>query len=309
MAVLGVSVITESREEEYGFDVQCTSPTRISVVIDGEEKELFVPCGHCAACRIAKKREWTIRLIHEKGYWKDTSFITLTYQDDFLPRDGGLHKEHLQGFIKRLRRSLGDRQIKYFACGEYGDRFGRPHYHAIVFGLSGEDRDKVQQCWPFGFTKLSAATIYRFQYVCGYVQKKLSGRASEEVYGSLQPPFQLQSQGLGIRYFNDHKDEILRDMACYTWTGASFGVPRYYRKKAGDEFDREQLASQSKENRRAIVRRHGVAVGPDTPDWLVDEQYYRLGMKEGSSLNRSREIADLTRRQKLEMSLDRRKVK
>lgn len=296
--------------EEYGFNVQCTSPTRISVLIDGQEKELFVPCGHCAACRIAKKREWTIRLLHEKSYWKKTCFVTLTYNEENLPDDRGLHKEHLQLFFKRLRRSLRDaRRIKYFACGEYGDRFNRPHYHVIIFGCDCNDTDIIRTEWPFGFVKVDLVTMYRLQYVTGYVQKKLSGKYEKERYGNLQGPFQLQSQGLGARFALDNADELLDDGCCETWTGAKFGLPRYYRKKLGDRYNRDQAAAASFQARKDTVRRHGGLAESDTPDWLVEQEYYRLGMKEDSSLNRSRDVANTSRLQKLDMSLDRRKRK
>lgn len=84
-------------------------------------------CGHCLACKLQRSREWAFRLNCEAHYWKEAAFITLTYDNDNLPKDNSLHKEDLQKFWKRLRKDL-DKPIKYFACGEYGDRFKRPHY-------------------------------------------------------------------------------------------------------------------------------------------------------------------------------------
>lgn len=286
--------------------MQCLHPTRISTVIDGEEKEMFVPCGHCAACRIAKKREWTIRLLHEGIYWDEKAFITLTYNEQSLPVDGGLHKADLQMFFKRLRKHLQGRRIRYFACGEYGDCFGRPHYHAIVFGVGIADREAVQQCWPYGFTKTEGVTLYRYQYVAGYVQKKLTGDYSREVYGALQPPFQLQSQGLGLRYFEDHRDTLLRDMSCRTFRGDRFGLPRYYRKKADGEYDRDLLAMDSQQERRDCLKRHGFDIRDTTPDAVVDAIYLAEGNRDGSGINRSREVAEETMLKKLQMSLERR---
>ena len=78
---------------------------------------LDVPCGHCLACRIARTREWTVRLLHESEFWEDTSFITLTYDDEHVPvtyyaedefgsARGGftLRSRDLQLFMKRLRK-------------------------------------------------------------------------------------------------------------------------------------------------------------------------------------------------------------
>lgn len=84
-------------------------------------------CGHCVACKMQRSREWSFRLNCEAYYWKDACFLTLTYDNEHLPSDNSLHKEDLQKFFKRLRKDI-DYPIKYYACGEYGDRFKRPHY-------------------------------------------------------------------------------------------------------------------------------------------------------------------------------------
>ena len=66
--------------------MQCTSPIRLYkgvnslVYPDG----LVVPCGKCLSCRIAKRREWTMRLWHELPYHQSSIFLTLTYDDDNL---------------------------------------------------------------------------------------------------------------------------------------------------------------------------------------------------------------------------------
>lgn len=215
--------------------MNCTSPTRIHAKIDGHDHVLYVPCGQCPACRRQKKFEWTIRLIHEAGYYNEKSFLTLTYADAFLPLDFGLHKRELQLFFKRLRKELSKsgRKFKYFACGEYGDRFHRPHYHAILFGVgySSGDLQAVQRAWPFGFVYLRPVTMFRFQYVAGYVQKKLSKDFAQEVYGELQPPFQLNSVGLGERYCIDNAELLNERGFVQLWSGAKGGIPRYYKQK------------------------------------------------------------------------------
>ena len=133
--------------------MQCINPVRITKGLDVTRfpDGLLVGCGKCVMCRIAKRREWTLRLIHESVYWEDSVFLTLTYSDDYLPKNGSLDKRQLQLFIKRLRKSLNGRSIKYFACGEYGDNTERPHYHLIIFGISlcQEDKEKVMMAWPY----------------------------------------------------------------------------------------------------------------------------------------------------------------
>ena len=101
---------------------------------------LDVPCGKCMACRMTRRKEWSLRMLHELKYHNDASFVTLTYDDNHVPDCQSLVKADLQKFFKRLRKLIAPRKIRYFACGEYGRRTGRPHYHAILYnsGLSQE---------------------------------------------------------------------------------------------------------------------------------------------------------------------------
>lgn len=215
---------------------------------NGEPRGFKVPCGKCMACRIAKRGEWVTRLICEHSYWPDSAFITLTYSDENLPDNGTLVKADLQKFFKRLRKKL-NKDIKYYACGEYGDKTSRPHYHAIVFGLDYLDgRQVLPEVWFFGRTSSDPVTSDSIRYVAGYVEKKMYGDFAKEEYdivGSrptsegravpvyrLLPPFSLSSQGLGKRYALEHQDEILR---CFgvTFHGRNLGFPRYFRKVLG----------------------------------------------------------------------------
>ena len=182
--------------------------------------------------------------MNELMYWNNEAvFITLTYDDEHLPSDYGLHKDDLQKFFKRLRKDL-DTKIKYYACGEYGDRFGRPHFHAIIFGLpySQHGRQLIKDNWLFcdsqrfdydsrshkerGFAPVSPDDI---RYVCGYVQKKYNGEKAKEVYGDRLPPFSVCSRGLGLQFAKDNRDRIADGKI--TFRGHPVSIPRYYLKK------------------------------------------------------------------------------
>ena len=91
-----------------------------------------VPCGQCIGCRLERSRQWAVRCIHEASLHEDNCFITLTYDDAHLPTDLSLNVSHFQKFMKRLRKRFGE-GIRFFHCGEYGENFGRPHYHACLF--------------------------------------------------------------------------------------------------------------------------------------------------------------------------------
>ncbi len=222
--------------------MQCTSPMRIKNPDRFKYKKpdqsvgpewLEVPCGHCIACRIARTREWTIRLLHESEFWDDTSFITLTYNDDFLPSDGSLVPRDLTLFFKRLRKDLekDKRKIKYYACGEYGDTYGRPHYHAIVFGLSPKDKELIEENWPYGFVRVGTVTYDSCRYVAGYVQKKLYGKGAD-LYDEkgILPPFARMSKGIGEEYVDKYWNKLY-SQETVTVRGVPMGLPRYYKKK------------------------------------------------------------------------------
>lgn len=147
---------------------------------------LECPCGGCLSCRINRRRVWAHRILLESFKHGDSSFVTLTYNDQHVP--DLLVKEHYQNWLKRLRKSLFPRKIRYFLAGEYGELTGRPHFHAALFGLDrftagGVDGTSgiVQSSWykdrsdqsSFGFTSVGTLTWESAQYVAGYLTKKV----------------------------------------------------------------------------------------------------------------------------------------
>jgi hypothetical protein len=205
---------------------------------------LVVPCGGCYLCRIAKRREWTLRLTHELATSDSGIFVTLTYDDENLPFNTPsdfptLKKKHLQDFFKRLRKRLGDRKIKYFACGEYGDEGQRPHYHAIITNMSNVsdcDRSDIVDSWGHGWPRSPSdhkcfgnAEFDSIQYVAGYIDKKFNGDLAKEEYVKKhrEPVFRLLSNGLGKQFALDNADQIKSNMYV-SLRGNKMNVPRYY---------------------------------------------------------------------------------
>lgn len=130
------------------------------------------PCGQCMPCRIRHRQGWAARVLLESMDHPSSVFCTLTYDQANYPVDGNLEKEELQGFIKRLRGRLGDRKIRYFACGEYGDRTGRAHYHAILFNCDGGDEKCIRESWKKGYVMVSEMCPAHAEYVAKYTLKK-----------------------------------------------------------------------------------------------------------------------------------------
>lgn len=208
--------------------MQCTRPIFVSSL------GFSVPCRKCDACLLRRRYEWSQRLIQEMPYHDRVSFITLTYDDSFVPSDGSLVPAHLQSFFKRLRKNLGKLhpKIKYFAAGEYGDSFHRPHYHAIVFSLCSSSKEVVQSSWPYGFVHCVPASSSTIQYVTGYVQKKVFSK-DDEYYTSqgLLPPFQRTSQGLGLSFCLENRPLFESVSSKGGSSPSHLIIPRYFSKK------------------------------------------------------------------------------
>jgi len=226
-------------------------------------------------CRIAHAREWSTRILHEMDYHADSVFVTLTYNPENAPQFNSLEKASLQRFWKRLRKSLDERKIMYYACGEYGEQSARPHYHAIIFGISNrpEDVETIQKAWPYGFIKCGTVTYDSARYVADYIQKKYSGHLAEEVYdkSNRERPFAVMSRGIGEKYVMDNQEKLISTMSI-TVHGAEVGLPRYYQKKmclTRDEktvkalkfqkIEREKFQSHvaKKDPEAALIKRQG----------------------------------------------------
>lgn len=154
-----------------------------------------MPCGQCIGCRLEYSRQWAIRILHEANTHDENCFITLTYSPENLPANGTLQLKHFQDFMKRLRKNTG-RKIRFFHCGEYGENFGRPHYHACLFGINFTDgkiicnRDGIllydspalEKIWKFGHVSVGQLTFESAAYVARYVTKKINGKKKEGHY-------------------------------------------------------------------------------------------------------------------------------
>ncbi len=159
-----------------------------------------VPCGQCVGCRLERSRQWAIRCTHEASLYEDNSYITLTYSDANLPSDLSLNLRHFQLFMKRLRKYF-EQPIRFFHCGEYGEKFLRPHYHACLFNVAFSDKKlfKIQngfplyssailaELWPLGYSLIGEVTFASAAYVARYIMKKINGPNAEAHYERWDP--------------------------------------------------------------------------------------------------------------------------
>jgi len=128
-----------------------------------------------------------------------------------------------------MRRST---KIKYFACGEYGENTGRPHYHTIIFGndYARHKEHYKHPDWEYGNIYVGEVTKESARYVCDYIFKAYDGELGEEYYRGYTKPFRLLSKGIGRRYIEDHYKAIIQH-GYMTNKGRKESVPRYYLKK------------------------------------------------------------------------------
>lgn len=171
-------------------------------------------CGQCLPCRINRRREWTLRLILESTEHTDMSFVTLTYDEENLPKDGSLVPGQVSLFVRYLRRYLKkqkfDSKIRYYAVGEYGDKSMRPHYHIALFGYPsccfGYSRrldcscvncSTLRKIWKKGGVHLGNLTKDSIQYICQYVTKKIT---KTRQFPDLVPEFSRMSLKPAIGY-------------------------------------------------------------------------------------------------------------
>lgn len=193
---------------------------------------IVLPCGSCLACRIQKAKEWAVRCVHESAYWESSSFITLTYDDAHLPESGSLVKEDLQKFMKRLRKAISPRKMRYYAAGEYGEIKYRPHYHMIAFGIGPKDYQVVKDEWSKGFVYFRGVGYESAKYVADYVGKGDSQSLVKWLGPDRIRPFKIMSQGLG-REFADQYSDRLRKRPEITIRGVHHRLPKYYAKRVG----------------------------------------------------------------------------
>ena len=211
-------------------------------------QEYMLPCGQCIACRLNRAHEWSIRIMHELKMHNGVGcFVTLTYNQENAPWvsdfQATLVKRDLQLFFKRLRKELSydNIKIRYYAVGEYGDTYKRPHYHCIIFGLD-EARAEVlvDKCWLLGFVHIGSVTMDSANYVARYCTKLLTGPKKEWYKErNIVPEFSVMSRkpGIGASWLEKYGKEV-KTHHNVVMKGKEFKPPRYYVEKVYDEVDR-----------------------------------------------------------------------
>lgn len=240
--------------------------------VDPSVEVFMMPCKQCIGCRLRKSAEWASRCIHEASLFDNNCFITLTYSPEYLPSNGSLVKDDFQLFMKRLRKKFSGIDpvlvpvldnpygmwtypIRYYHCGEYGDRYSRPHYHAILFNFNFPDlrfwkktpaggllytSRSLQKLWKFGYSSVGTVTFDSAAYVARYSLKKINGLRKRDHYRRfdvvtgdeyyLDQEYSTMSRRPGIarRWIERFKDDVYPHDYVVLPDGSKMQPPSYY---------------------------------------------------------------------------------
>lgn len=189
--------------------------------------------------------------MYEASLYKDNCFLTLTFDDKNLNPKGSLVKSDFQKFMKRLRKKFPEPRIKFYHCGEYGEKFSRPHHHACLFNFNFPDRTIFKQkngnnlyrskiledLWPFGYATIGDVTFDSAAYVAGYIQKKINGAMAPDHYQGRVPEYNTMSRGgrngrgLSYDWFQKYKDsdiELAYRTGSIVMNGRTYKIPKYF---------------------------------------------------------------------------------
>lgn len=215
---------------------------------DGRRKLVGIydrfPCRWCISCRIDRRNYWQDRLDYAHLERKSAAFVTFTYDDYEIPLnhfgEPTLRRSDLVLYIKNLRRQLDYhgypplcfKNFQYYAVGEYGDRFGRPHYHVLFFGLDfHECRNIFLKVWKKGLIDSLPILDGGIRYVLKYMDKQQFGDKKKEMYddNELEAPFSSLTTGIGNGLFFSQYNYIRANGTYKNLAGKDRPIPPYYR--------------------------------------------------------------------------------
>lgn len=266
--------------------------------------QLRLSCGRCIGCRLDRSRDWATRIMHETHEHEQNSFVTLTYDKKHLPENGSLVLKDFQIFCRSVRYERKRKKLppfRYYHCGEYGEKKGRPHYHACVFGIDWrEDRvyvktnkegdrlyesEELAKHWTKGSHKIGDLTWQSAAYVSRYITTKQTGENADEKYGSTwdyatgeflgyikQPEYATMSRrpGIGFKWINKFHGEVYPADEVIV-RGHPSPPPAYYDAVMGDRNPKLMELIKIKRALKALRYKHD-----QTPERLATREKCKL---------------------------------
>jgi len=264
------------------MSTKCITPFYVKDKFTGEN--IPVPCSKCPPCKKRRTSGWSFRLMKEEERSISALFITLTYNTEHVPITNkgfmNLSKPDVQKFMKRLRK-LSDHKLKYYVCGEYGTKNMRPHYHMILFNAN---KEMVEKAWsidrkPIGTIYIGVVSEASVGYTLKYMTKK--GKIPLHQNDDRLKEFSLMSKRLGSNYLTDkmvkwHKNDLEKRMYCNLKDGKKIAMPRYYKDKIYNEFDKFKISiyiqKLAEEQENKLIEE----LGEDYSKTLVERHIYQF---------------------------------
>lgn len=264
---------------------QCISPYY------SHQHHMEFPCGKCYPCKMRRIQGWSFRLQQEAERSDSALFVTLTYDNDHVPITTNkfmtLKKRDVQLFIKRLRNITWlhskdplRKPIKYYAAGEYGDKFKRPHYHLIIFNA---EHEFIEKSWLLGEIHYGDLTPASAAYTAKYISK--DGIVGKFEKDDRQKEFSLMSKRLGDNYLTPQMIHWHRQRSkgspipdrynLLVPGGYKIAIPRYFKDRIWNVAERQLIGQQ-------FIKYKYTQDGKKTPyeqleDWQKNEymrEYY-----------------------------------
>lgn len=173
-------------------------------------------------------------------------------------RTGDLITAAKSALHEEKRQRTSDYGIRFYMAGEYGEKYGRPHYHALLFGLDFADKlhhgrtksgeriytsKTLEQLWPYGYSSVGNVTFASAAYISRYVMKKRTGDGNKTDYEILdletgeiikkkkEYNCMSRAQGIGASWLTRYHADVYTLDKVVTKAGRELRPPRYYDKQ------------------------------------------------------------------------------
>lgn len=241
-----------------------------------------IPCGKCELCAVDMRYSKALRIMLEAESWPGRSyFITLTFDNENLG-DGELNHDEWAQFMKNFRQkfcqakyckikdrggkrhgreySVTFKKIKQVMAGEYGDKFGRKHFHGIIFNHSFTDIEftgrysekgnpiytspSLRDCWQKGAVQVAPLEFDLALYIAAYVTDKVD--QPDVNHGRRKKQYGRFGVGIGLEWIKKYWHDVLVSGRVKTLE-REFPAPRYFLKKI-EEMQPEAYERYRKKN-------------------------------------------------------------
>lgn len=217
-----------------------------------------VPCGYCVNCRQDRINQFVDRAEYEYSKFGSGAFVTFTYDDYHLnpyqyidARTGKLtstlSRKDGKDFLNRLNKivhkfvkengnsALCNKDYKYVLTGEYGDKFERPHFHCLFFGLDFAYCKRLfWRAWQGrGAIQVNPIRSGGIKYCVKYISSSEFGEQAFLKYDLHKKtrPYSVHSTKFGYDLYLSQLKYIKEHNGNYRWHNTDRPVPKYFKDK------------------------------------------------------------------------------